>query len=225
MLVGLAAWLTFMVGTSIVNQMTNKKIKKYLDKRGYSEYQMGFYFPAIFYVLGPIAFGMAISNYRKCEQLIEQVLTNYEKKQAASGANKPEFNYPSAEEDKDKDKTLVLQYWDQKISGDILYVVQNDLPIIVGANGDLSNMNRKEQYEMIQHSYQDLKDTLKESLQVEIGELLEPEKPIYNPNQLLESREVDIVPEQYLLIGLTAAGNYLKEEKQVSEAPKTYRKK
>ena len=170
MLVGLAAWLTFMVGTSIVNQMTTKKIKKYLDKRGYSEYQMGFYFPAIFYVLGPIAFGMAISNYRKCEQLIEQVLTNYEKKQEASGTNKPEFNYPSTE--KDKDKTLVLQYWDRKISGDILYVVQNDLPIIVGANGDLSNINRKEQYEMIQHSYQDLKDTLKESLQVEIGEFI-----------------------------------------------------
>ena len=99
------------------------------------------------------------------------------------------------------------------------------MPSIVGENGDLSNINRKEQYEMIQHSYQDLKDTVKESLQVEIGELLEPEKPIYNPNQLLESREVDIVPEQYLLIGLTAAGNYLKEEKQVSEAPKTYRKK
>ena len=230
----LTAWLTTMIGTAITNHLMVQKIKRTIVKKGYTgNINVNYEWSTLYYLLGPIGLGIAIKNYCECEQLVEQLLAKQKdqegnKKVHTSSLELTVLNQTNEEEKNNTDvdiPILVLEHRDQHTDGKILYFIQNDSPIIVKSAGAFDEIGRKQQYDMINNAYQQMKERTTTALKgIGIGELLEPSKPIYDARYLLEQEKCVVIPEQYFtnefLIECLQATDILGDTK----SPKTYQK-
>ena len=227
----LIAWISIGVVAKMITKATEYKINHMLKEKGYQAREIMMHLPFACYLFAPVGLYYAIDQYKKIEQNVEKIINQFDQQEE----KKASYVVTNQQTEEIKltptsQKILVVKHCGEKEEDSICYIVQDNTPIIVKSTGVFDKLSRKEQYDRIEKSYQQLQQETEKYIPLaSLSEMLNPEKPIYNIAGLLEKENVQPIEEQVLLETYRQTALLLREIKRNHEEKnsntRTYTKK